>query len=929
MRAPDNDLLELPEWPYLATAAVLTSFAAEKLRPLSGQDDLRNVASMLAKYAEPIRFGPASGQWRLSDGIRQQVLRSLGRGSIQRALKANPERPSDPTQRAIEKLAQSPPKLGLKGLALQELLGLERAVEWFEGVPDASLPNRTNILAQIEREKLLEPMRRLAGAEFVGRQKEFARLRRYVDHLPSAGIWEGVARVSDRLLHIFVDRPPLMIYGPGGVGKSTLVAHFILRHAGPDQAKPIPFIYLDFDRWSSYFRRDPETGTIGALRTDELLTEALHQIRKQFPEVAADAAGLETFAAESTDSADASEIAVSAHFDRSHDLRVRLADLLNTLARLHGRNILFVIDTFEIVQRRGSSVVFSLLEMVAFLLQQVSRLRVVIAGRSNLRSEDFDFSERDALKWEELPLAGFDEAAGKAYLRARLAKLNVSRVPDTIQGRIVTLTRGNPLSLRLAANVFAHAGIEDIETTIGRQQLDSALANEQIQGMLHARIVEHLEDERLKQIADPGLVVRRISPKVISHVLAGHGGLEIESEDDAFKLYQQLQSEVSLFEPTDDGALRHRPEVRVLMLPLIRRKLGDRARIIDQAAVNYWQGETSPAARAEEIYHRIWLGQPESELNARWIPSASNYLQDALDEFNELDLHPEGQAWLADKLGRELSRDLRTKAEQAVWERDAARKARQLAVDGHAAEALKVLRERSKRSPTSPIWILEIDVLRLLGSVEEALHLSEQALKAAKGVDAPAHILELLIRRVAVLERLELYEKALETATEACVLGERERDPVALFSVRLLCARLLRKMSSRERHETLVEKLVPMLGDPNVRHALTTQPSLLRHAAAELGEQDPELLLSALERLGLEGSSLDPSTLPTLSAIVKSAAPQLFKSASSHRPSASERFGSQVATLLRNPLPDRLEVWRELSRYYANTADLLLKQTIS
>ena len=276
-------------------------------------------------------------------------------------------------------------------------------------------------------------MQRLAGSEFVGRETELATLRRYVDYLPSAGLLESVQRISSRLLYsIFRERPPLVIHGPGGVGKSTLVARFILQHAGPDNKRPMPFVYLDFDRWTIYFARNKATGTLGTLRTDELLVEALRQIGHQFPEVAADAADLEIVASERAGLESTGDIATSEHYSRSTDLRARLADLLNTLADLQGRNILLVIDTFEVVQRRGPSAVFNLLEMVAGLLQAVRRLRVVIAGRGTLRLEDFEFSERRTPVWEELPITGFDAQSGQAYLRARLEKLDIRDVPDAI-----------------------------------------------------------------------------------------------------------------------------------------------------------------------------------------------------------------------------------------------------------------------------------------------------------------------------------------------------------------------------------------------------------------------------------------------------------------------------------------------------------------
>jgi cellulose synthase operon protein C len=918
-----GDLAASVYWPYLATAAVLTTFAPEKLRPLNGKADIGEIAAMVSQFAEPIRFGPTRGQWRLADDVRQQVLRVLGRDSIQEALKINFERPSDPAQRALEELALGSDMPALKGRSLEDLLGLERAVDWLDGALDVPLPNRNDILARIEWQKLLEPMQRLAGSDFVGRETELAVLRRYVDQLPSMSFKERVLRASDRLYYVFSDRPPLMVYGPGGVGKSTLIARFILQHAGADNERPMPFVYLDFDRWSIYFAQNSSGGITGDLKTDALLGEALRQIRVQFPEVAADAAGLESVAAERADSEDTDDFAVSGHFEQSTDLRVRLAGLLNILGDRQNSNILLVVDTFEIVQRRGASAVYNLLVMVAFLMQEVRRLRVIIAGRANLRGADFSFSSVTP-KWEELPLAGFDEKSGQAYLRQRLTKLGVKKAPESEVQRVVQLTGGNPLSLRLAAPVFARADIDALQSALGRKQFDTELANEQIQGFLHGRIVEHLEDDRLKRIANPGLIVRRINPRVIEYVLAGPCGLQLASAQEAVELCDKLRNEVSLVEPTENGELRHRPDVRLLMVPLIRRELGEKARSIDQAAVDYWRGEAGPIARAEEIYHRIWLGQLEQELDRCWDPTAGSFLQDALDELNDLKTDFKPRVWLADKLNRELSPELRAGAEQPVWERDTDRKARQLISDGYILEALNVVRERPDRLPASPIWILEADILRLLGRLDEALDVLQRALAAA----APSNlVVTLLLRRAAIEERQMRMEEALRTCEQALAVAERINTPASVFSALLICARLFRKINDTDRFQATVGRIGTMLDDPAVRQALTSQSALLRDAAAELGEYEPRLLLAALERFGLERRDIDEKTFPVLTGILKDAAPQLLQPA----PNASSqvgRYGSEIAYLLRKLSPDNPKLWQELSAWYARSSDRLLNQTL-
>ena len=62
-----------------------------------------------------------------------------------------------------------------------------------------------------------------------------------------------------------------MVYGRGGLGKSTLLAKFVLDHA-LDQLRPFPFAYLDFDR-----------AGIDASQPLQLLIEVARQVGAQFP----------------------------------------------------------------------------------------------------------------------------------------------------------------------------------------------------------------------------------------------------------------------------------------------------------------------------------------------------------------------------------------------------------------------------------------------------------------------------------------------------------------------------------------------------------------------------------------------------------------------------------------------------------------------
>jgi tetratricopeptide (TPR) repeat protein len=681
-------------------------------------------------------------------------------------------------------------------------------------------------------------------------------LRAHVDELPSQSFRERLTRGLENVLDIFRHRPPLVIYGPGGVGKSTLLAEFVLKHAGPDEQDPVPFIYLDFDR----AQLDP-------LHPDTIVQEAFRQISIQFPRFSEAATSLESETMGRMGIEDREDIAKSEHYGSSVRLRKALDNLLGDVSASYKKNLLLFIDTFEIVQRRGRSPVFNVLVLAGELSNLRSSVRVVIAGRAPLRNSDFSFAD-DFPTWKPLALEGFDERAGRAYLEGRLKKLGVLNVSQGSLDRIVKLVQGNPLSLRLAAHVFAKEGLNALEDTIDQARFDVAFTEERIQGVLHNRIVAYLPP-RLRAIADPGLVVRRITPAVIAEVLNGPCGLHVDNSSEADQLFEELKREVALFEPDGDRSLRHRADVRLVMLPLLREKLGEQARKIDEAAVRFWREQNTPEARAEEIYHLVWLGADRTTLENSWLrgPVATLALEDALDEFEVLEGSPSAQVWLCAKLGREISSELEQKASLADWEQNAELTARSLLSSGAAEEALKVLRSREGRTPASSLWLLELEALKLLGRNEEAFQVVDRALKCDDLVGAPAHILKLLMQKASLFERTDQPEEGLICMLRAYKLAHMLGKSDLEFETGVSLARLLRKTNHNKEEEELRQKLAVMLSVPTFANTLTERPALLIEASAEIGDLRPELFIMFAEKVGSHVPGGRGSILGNLGAI--------------------------------------------------------------
>ena len=137
--------------------------------------------------------------------------------------------------------------IALSELSRDEVAALITVLDWVEDILDG-LPEKTAVRSALAKADLLAPMRRLAGRGFVGRQRELGQLDDYV----------------------FAGSPPpapLFVFGPGGVGKSTLLARFILDRVEP---RNVPFVYIDIDR-----------PTVRPDRPLTLLLEAIRQLQLQ------------------------------------------------------------------------------------------------------------------------------------------------------------------------------------------------------------------------------------------------------------------------------------------------------------------------------------------------------------------------------------------------------------------------------------------------------------------------------------------------------------------------------------------------------------------------------------------------------------------------------------------------------------------------
>ncbi|MFE9423761.1 AAA family ATPase [Kitasatospora sp. NPDC006697] len=817
---------------FRARTALLNAFSADELERCGEQDAGPSAAlgEFLTRDCERVTTREGR-RWRLTSEVRIETLRSLA--TPERLLAGLAELPPDDGRDlarawAERFLAGNPPPL--EGQDADQLFAALTVLGWFESARPIGLgvrlPSTDSVRGLLRRARLLQPLAALADRAFTGREDELGALAEHLDAGPS-----GAA-------------PWLVVHGPGGVGKSTLLARFLL--AGARSGRAVRQFYLTFER-PEFTAEEPLT----------LLAEAARQLAILVPALRARAEELES-AVRNTVSADRRE-AKDRHArsgrraarERDTELLIgRFADLLDSPGPEPAESsVPLVLDTFELVQRTGPLAQGRLLDFLEQLNERCPRLRIVAAGRAPI----------DDPRCQPLPLAGFDPATARAFLRRQTPGLTLT---DSQLDTVADTVGRYPLNLKLAAallrrepeSLAAPGGLTDPE-------LRDRLAAETVQGVLYRRILDHLDDQDLRMIASPGLAVRRVTPEIIRRVLAEPCGLGELDERGALELFRRFRAEVSLVAQVPGWEeVVHRADVRAVMLPLLRRDHAATVDLIHRRAAAYYRALREldvdrVVDRAEELYHLLALDRPAAELDLPWSEEAGRLVEPAAEE-----LPPRARAYLAERLRHTAPAELRAAAEPAIWRPQARRAATELYQDGRVDEALAVVLERPElvRSDLE-LTSLTIKLLSAKGRWRDSWLQDHARMADSRTIDLSPLGLELAITRARAAEDagdFELARGLLEQAWRDLPHRERPESAPLLLGLGAARLRLFRRggalgaPQARELRAELVARARAM--DLSV---LAEQPTLAWELAAEIGDEVPELVALTADRAGIDLST--------------------------------------------------------------------------
>lgn len=554
-------------------------------------------------------------------------------------------------------------------MPLEELTNLATVSQWLAGTDLARIPEPDALRRLIGTREILDPFRALTGRRVdagsdgsgdrvVGRADEMEQMRAYVGVIKPEELHFYASRLLDNVWSALTRRdphPPLLIRGIGGMGKSTLIAKFILDHA-LIPGVPLPFVYLDFDR-AALAPRQPL----------QLLIEMAVQLGRLFPPMERALKPLREELRGVIDSQGRNANRVRREGATSTELKSFCGSLRDIVERFtEGRSpVLVVFDTFEVVQY-DEEAVSGVTSLIAALRnpdgEGWSALRLVVAGRGDL--DDIETSvkpvtlKRLTRKATAQLLSRRSASEALALTDREMAALAPALTNSPLDVMVVTrwLKDREPAERRGLIEDLV-SGLEVGEEGVAGEQgaRGDELAALRVTGILTRRMIDHIKDPHVRALAFPGLVVRAVTALAIREVMAPASGVSTAEKPlpagAEFELHRRLSREQWLV-MQQGKVLRHRPEVRRAMVALMRRK--DRAAFerTNDLALNHFlpRAGKEPEARAETVYHMLLGGRvPLQDVDAWWSPSIATTLASAVDDLGQRE-----QAYLKARLGRRV-----------------------------------------------------------------------------------------------------------------------------------------------------------------------------------------------------------------------------------------------------------------------------------
>lgn len=563
-------------------AALKGEFDPRKLAvEVGAADATANVLVELAKDCFYRAVGSAV-RWSMRPDARRAVLASARPDQLAAAARSVNLAAADPFERSMARLVLRRPLLN-PTMAPEELDALRTAAQFVGAITEAAAGLIDEIDIRVGRRALDDAIGFAAPRMLVGRASADQRLRRYVN---------GEMKKAPG------DRPTaLLLTGVGGAGKSALLASFI-RNVRRRNWSGHPVVWFDFDR-----------ALLAEVDQATLLLEFSRQFGLAVPRLAGPLADFRKLARERL----LLKRGVDESFESVATGQSELWSLWGGVLREHlpvRERVVLVFDTFEEVLLRSDSEVRELLRFVDALATEggFSDLRPIYSGREVEADVTRDLAERAA---DHIRLGDLSHSSARELLRQQLAASGAE--PEAFPlGLLVRTFGGNPLIVRLIARFCRETDPDEVRLALGDAQA-AGLTSRFAHSFLYTRILKRIrsDDPDVRKLANPGLALRRVSPTLIRSVLAHPCGIADMDERRSERLFDELAKQVWLVDRLPEKrAVRHRRDLRRLMLLAVAEEDRERVREIHERAAAYYARRSDPDLPedqqwSEALYHRL------------------------------------------------------------------------------------------------------------------------------------------------------------------------------------------------------------------------------------------------------------------------------------------------------------------------------------
>lgn len=528
----------------------------------NSEKDPATIIELAKLLADACDTNPDSGNgWLLRTSERRYILHDLRtKGRLSQAIKQRREGAAidQETDDLLTAIAGGPP------------FGTSDIARDIESPP--SIERLHRIVVALDRAgdeapawKLLQPARAALA-------KSHREVRR--EHLHERGFFgrqEEQSRLVDFLSTANAGPPATAAFVSGlpGIGKSALIEEVAYRLT--DRFNGLN-VRIDFDR-----------AGLDILDIRGLTMEVARQLGERLG-VAGEGILKERLEAASYQPLeDASSLTSQSRFP--HELALEMGRAVQA----SGRPVLFILDTLEVLRARGNEHPRRLFAWIDMLIEAgIGPARIIAAGRGDALDS---CPERVG---ESFGLEGLDSTAADQLLdRLKVEPRNRSAV--------ATIADGNPLVLRLAADIAARFGKESLPTRV--------IEKEAVAHFLYRFLLSRIEDPVLRELANPGLVLRRISADLLREVLAPERGIPGLSQKEAARIFAILAHEHWLVapDPGDRDFVIHRSDMRTALLPLLYLDDPKGCARIDAAAFRWFGRRKDTQSELDAAYHRLQL----------------------------------------------------------------------------------------------------------------------------------------------------------------------------------------------------------------------------------------------------------------------------------------------------------------------------------